>query len=136
MCTADEDNLKWLKGRVARGWFEIAGSHGVAADRPPGSACSTPMATRIPRPTLSACLRPRRIRRDQFAELRLLSDRVSVRAGAPQTYGTQMECVDGEWLAPNIESPAELDARLRPWDCRRTASGERAPPPVRQRQPR
>jgi hypothetical protein len=41
----------------------------------------------------------------------VLSDRVAVRAGLPQRYATQVECVDGEWLAPKVEEPAMLDTR-------------------------
>ena len=113
MCTADEDNLKWLKGRVARaGWFEI-GSHGVAADQAAWlmvqHADGDPEYQAYIVSVLASKAHSGATNPQNFA---FLSDRVSVRAGAPQTYGTQMECVDGEWLAPNIESPAaELDAR-------------------------
>ena len=40
-----------------------------------------------------------------------LTDRIAVRVGMPQKYATQMECVDGAWLAPNVDDPEGLDAR-------------------------
>ena len=40
-----------------------------------------------------------------------LTDRIAVRVGMPQKYATQMECVDGAWLAPNVDDPAMLDSR-------------------------
>lgn len=41
----------------------------------------------------------------------LLFDRVRVRAGLPQLYGTQFSLVDGKFVADQIEDPADLDAR-------------------------
>jgi len=40
-----------------------------------------------------------------------LVDRVAVRAGRPQEFGTQMECVNGQWIVPEIEDHDSLDAR-------------------------
>ena len=40
-----------------------------------------------------------------------LSDRVAVRAGQPQTFATQMECVNGRWLEPEVLDPGTLDSR-------------------------
>jgi len=113
MCTADEDNLNWLKGRVARaGWFEI-GSQGAAADQAAWLMVQHADGDPEYQAYIVSVLSPKAKSGDTNSQnFAFLSDRVAVRAGAPQTYGTQMECVDGEWLAPNIESPAtELDAR-------------------------
>ena len=40
-----------------------------------------------------------------------LVDRVAVRAGRPQRFGTQVECVHGRWIAPEIEARETLDER-------------------------
>jgi hypothetical protein len=42
-----------------------------------------------------------------------LVDRVAVRAGQPQRFGTQMECVKGEWIVPEIVDQSTLDARRK-----------------------
>ena len=113
MCTADEDNLNWLKSRVARaGWFDIA-NYGVAADQAAWLMVQHADGDPEYQAYIVSVLAPKANSGETNSQnFAYLSDRVSVRAGAPQAYGTQMECVDGEWLAPNIESPsADLDTR-------------------------
>jgi hypothetical protein len=44
-------------------------------------------------------------------DLALLSDRVRVRQGLPQRYGSQFSAVDGRWIADPIEDIARLDER-------------------------
>jgi hypothetical protein len=112
MCTADENNLNWLKREVARnGWFDIR-RYGAAADQ--AALLMVQHADGDPgyQAYIASLLAPKARSGDtnpqNFAHL---SDRISVRAGLPQEFATQMECVDGEWLAPNIEDPANLDAR-------------------------
>jgi hypothetical protein len=112
MCTADEDNINWLKGRVARdGWFDIR-RFGAAADQAAWlivqHADGDPSYQAYVESILEGKVKSGDTDSRNFASL---SDRIAVRAGRPQRFATQMECVDGEWLAPNIEEPRELDAR-------------------------
>jgi len=112
MCTADENNLNWLKGEVARnGWFDIP-RYGEAADNAAWlmvqHADGDPDYQAYIASVLAAKARSGETSPQNFAHL---SDRLAVRAGLPQKYATQMECVDGEWLAPNVEDPEGLDAR-------------------------
>jgi hypothetical protein len=44
-------------------------------------------------------------------DLALLTDRVRVRQGLPQLYGSQFSAVDGRWIADPIEDVARLDER-------------------------
>jgi hypothetical protein len=61
---------------------------------------------------VAEALEPRLAVRDTDPEnLAYLIDRVAVRAGRPQRFGTQMECVGGTWVTPEIEDRATLDER-------------------------
>jgi hypothetical protein len=44
-------------------------------------------------------------------DLALLTDRVRVRQGLPQLYGSQFSAVDGRWIADPIDDIAHLDER-------------------------
>ncbi|HEY0021167.1 MAG TPA: DUF6624 domain-containing protein [Longimicrobium sp.] len=44
-------------------------------------------------------------------DLAMLSDRVRVRQGLPQRYGSQFSLVDGRWIADPIDDLARLDER-------------------------
>ncbi|HEU4884360.1 MAG TPA: DUF6624 domain-containing protein [Longimicrobium sp.] len=44
-------------------------------------------------------------------DLALLTDRVRVRQGLPQLYGSQFSAVDGRWIADPIDDIARLDER-------------------------
>jgi hypothetical protein len=112
MCTADEDNLEWLKQQVARnGWFDIR-RYGRAADHAAWlmvqHADGAPAYQAYIAAVLEAKARSGETDPKNYA---FLSDRVAVRAGRPQTFATQMECVDGEWLSPQVAEPGDLDAR-------------------------
>ena len=101
MCTADENNLNWLKAEVARnGWFDIP-RYGTAADNAAWlmvqHADGDPDYQLYIASVLAAKARSGETNAQNFAHL---SDRIAVRVGLPQKYATQMECVDGEWLAP------------------------------------
>ena len=114
MCTADEDNVNWLKGQVARdGWFDIR-RFGAAADQAAWlivqHADGDPNYQAYAATILEGKVKTGDTDPRNFASL---SDRIAVRAGQPQRFATQMECVDGEWLAPNIEAPEGLDARRK-----------------------
>jgi hypothetical protein len=112
MCTADEDNLEWLKARVAAdGWFD-AGKYGKAADHAAWllvqHADGDPDYQAVVAGLLEPKLRTHDTSPQNFA---FLADRVAIRAGRPQTYATQMECVEGRSLAPRIAEPESLDRR-------------------------
>jgi hypothetical protein len=112
MCAADEDDLAWLKAQVAEaGWFD-AGKFGKAADQ--AAWLIVQHADRDPAyqawvaHLLEAKLPTHDTDPRNFA---FLVDRVALRAGRPQTYATQMECVGGRSLAPRIEDPERLEIR-------------------------
>lgn len=112
MCTADEDNIAWLRTHVANnGWFDIR-RYGAMADQAAWlmvqHADGDPWYQSYVASLLESKVKTGDTDSRNFASL---SDRVLVRAGLPQRFATQMECVDGEWLAPNVEEPARLDAR-------------------------
>jgi hypothetical protein len=112
MCANDEENLRWFKRQVAEiGWFGQK-EYGWAADR----AALLMVQHADPDPgfqeTVVAALWPRLASADTDPEnFAYLVDRVAVRAGRPQRFGTQMECVEGTWIAPEIEDQATLDER-------------------------
>jgi len=112
MCTADEDNLSWLKQQLETiGWFDI-GKYGWAADQAASLMVQHADGDPQYQAYIAAALEPRVASGDTNPQnFAVLSDRVAVRAGRPQRYATQVECVNGEWLAPKIEEPESLDAR-------------------------
>jgi hypothetical protein len=112
MCANDEDNLRWLKAQLeVRGWFD-ARKYGAGADHAAWLLVQHADGDPEYQAYMVRVLEPKLATRDTSAEnFANLSDRVAVRAGRPQKYGTQMECVDGVWLAPNVEDPEWLDAR-------------------------
>jgi len=112
MCTADEDNLNWLRAQVARnGWFDIS-RYGVAADQAAWLMVQHADGDHEYQAYIVSVLGPKAVSHETDPQnFAFLSDHVAVRAGAPQTYATQMECVDGEWLAPHVDAPESLDAR-------------------------
>lgn len=122
VAAADRDNTAWLQGVLAeRDWFDDsvdgAGAQSEGwlliqhADHDPDFQRG--MLRRL-EPHLSTG----RISRSNYA---LLWDRVAVKDGRPQRYGTQMACREGEWIADEgVEDPDDLDARraafdLQPW---------------------
>jgi hypothetical protein len=112
MCTADEDNLRWLRGQVARnGWFDIS-RYGAAADQAAWLMVQHADGDHAYQAYIVSVLAPKATTHETNPQnFAFLSDHVAVRSGEPQTYATQMECVDGEWLAPQVDSPENLDAR-------------------------
>ena len=112
MCTADEDNINWLRSQVANnGWFDIS-RYGRVADQAAWlmvqHADGDPNYQAYVASLLETKVKSGDTDPQNFASL---SDRIAVRAGLPQRFATQMECVDGEWIAPHIEEPADLNAR-------------------------
>lgn len=112
MCTSDEDNLNWLKDQVARnGWFDIQ-RYGRAADQAAWLMVQHADGAPAYQAYIAALLEVKaRSGETDPRNYAFLSDRIAVRAGRPQPYGTQMECVKGEWLKPEVEHPQDLDTR-------------------------
>jgi hypothetical protein len=112
MCADDEENLHWFKQQVAEiGWFGQK-EFGWAADRAALLIVQHADADPGFQESVVASLWPRLAVADVDPEnFAYLVDRVAVRAGRPQEFGTQMECVNGEWIVPEIENHATLDER-------------------------
>ena len=112
MCTADEENLHWLKAQVAgKGWFD-AGRYGSSADHAAWLMVQHADGDPEYQARIAQLLEPKLETKDTSPQnFASLVDRVAVRAGRPQTYATQMECVDGQSLAPRVEDAAGLDTR-------------------------
>lgn len=112
MCAEDERNLRWFKQQIAEiGWFG-ARRYGWAADRAALLLVQHADVDPAFQAAMAAELEQRLATRDTDPEnLAYLIDRVAVRAGRPQRFGTQMECVSGEWVVPKIEALDTLDAR-------------------------
>jgi hypothetical protein len=112
MCMADEDNLAWLKEKIARsGWFDIS-RYGAAADNAAWLLVEHADGDPAYQAWVAVLLESKVAAGDTDpANFANLSDRIAVRNGRPQRFGTQAECVQGQWLAPRIEDPDGLDAR-------------------------
>jgi hypothetical protein len=112
MCTADEENLNWLKERISSaGWFDIR-KFGAVADNAAWLLVQHADGDPAYQARVAAMLEPKVTSGDtNAANFAFLSDRIAVREDRPQRYATQAECVEGKWLAPKIEDPEELDAR-------------------------
>jgi hypothetical protein len=112
MCADDEQNLGWFKRQVAEiGWFGQK-QFGWAADQAALLIVQHADADPGFQESVVASLWPRLAMADTDPEnFAYLVDRVAVRAGRPQQFGTQMECVDGEWVVPEIADHTMLDER-------------------------
>ena len=112
MCSNDEENLGWFKTQIAEiGWFGQK-EFGWAADQAALLLVQHADADPGFQEAIVASLWPRLAVSDTDPEnFAYLVDRVAVRAGRPQEFGTQMECVNGEWIVPEIENQATLDQR-------------------------
>jgi hypothetical protein len=114
MCANDEENLGWFKRQVAEiGWFGQK-EYGWAADQAALLIAQHADADPGFQESVVAALWPRLTTDDTDPEnFAYLVDRVAVRARRPQRFGTQMECVNGEWLVPEIQDHATLDERRK-----------------------
>jgi hypothetical protein len=112
MCTNDEENLAWFKHQIAEiGWFGQK-RYGWAADQAALLIVQHADADPGFQESVVASLWSRLAIADTDPEnFAYLVDRAAVRAGRPQEFGTQMECVDGRWIVPEIEEQATLDER-------------------------
>ena len=114
MCADDEANLGWFKRQVAEiGWFGQK-EFGWAADQAALLIAQHADADPGFQESVVAALWPRLASDDTDPEnFAYLVDRVAVRAGRPQSFGTQMECVNGTWFIPEIQDQATLDERRK-----------------------
>lgn len=112
MCSNDEENLGWFKRQVAEiGWFGQK-EFGWAADQAALLIVQHADADPGFQESVVASLWPRLETADTDPEnFAYLVDRVAVRAGRPQYFGTQMECVNGAWIVPRILDHETLDDR-------------------------
>jgi hypothetical protein len=114
MCTDDEQNLNWFKQQIAEiGWFDMR-RYGWAADRAALLIVQHADADPGFQSSVVRLLEPRLEAGDTDPEnFAYLVDRVAVRSGQPQRFGTQMDCVKGEWIVPEIVDQTTLDARRK-----------------------
>lgn len=114
MCGNDEENLRWFKQQVAEiGWFGQK-KYGWAADQAALLIVQHADADPGFQEAIVAGLWPRLTSDDTDPEnFAYLVDRVAVRSRRPQRFGTQMDCVHGKWIVPEIQDQATLDDRRR-----------------------
>jgi hypothetical protein len=114
MCTDDEQNLRWFKQQIAEiGWFDMR-RYGWAADRAALLIVQHADVDPAFQSSVVDVLEPRLAAGDTDPEnFAYLVDRVAVRAGQPQRFGTQMECVRGQWVVPEIVDHPTLDERRK-----------------------
>ena len=114
MCADDEQNLRWFKQQIAEiGWFDLR-RYGWAADRAALLIVQHADADPVFQSSVVSALEPRLEAGDTDPEnFAYLVDRVAVRAGQPQRFGTQMDCVKGEWIVPEIVDQTTLDERRK-----------------------
>jgi len=114
MCANDEENLDWFKRQVAEiGWFGQR-KYGWAADQAALLIVQHADADPGFQESVVAALWPRLTVNDTDPEnFAYLVDRVAVHSGRPQSFGTQMECVNGAWVVPEIQDHATLDNRRK-----------------------
>jgi len=114
MCANDEENLDWFKRQVAEiGWFGQK-QYGWAADQAALLIVQHADADPGFQESVVAALWPRLEVNDTDPEnFAYLVDRVAVHSGRPQSFGTQMECVNGAWIVPEIQDHDTLDSRRK-----------------------
>ena len=114
MMATDSANVKWLKAYVERwGWptVEQVGREAVeAAFLIVQHAVHDTAFMRAMLPRVEQAYRRGDLDGGAFA---MLVDRVEVKAGRPQIYGTQLSLVDGEWVLDSILDSARVDERRR-----------------------
>lgn len=112
MCGVDQDNTAWLKGEIARrGWPRIS-RDGKDADNQAWllvQHADLDPAWQAQILALLTALAPKgETNPKNYA---YLFDRVAMKHGGPQRYGTQGRCIGtGQWR-PDDDEPGDLDAR-------------------------
>jgi hypothetical protein len=112
MMRTDSANTAWLKAYVARwGWptAQQVGRDGVqAAFLIVQHAVHDTAFMRAMLPAIEKAYRRGDVDGGSVA---MLADRVEVKAGRPQIYGTQLSLHDGRWVLDPIADSAGVDAR-------------------------
>ena len=112
MARTDSSNTAWLKAYVARwGWptSEQVGREAVgAAFLIVQHAVHDTAFMRAMLPAIEEAYRRGDVEGDAVA---LLTDRLAVKAGQPQLYGTQLSLRDGQWVLDPIADSVDVDER-------------------------
>lgn len=112
MARTDSANSAWLKGHVARwGWptAQQVGREGVeAAFLIVQHAVHDTAFMRAMLPPIEQAYHRGDLEGGAVA---MLTDRLEVKAGRPQIYGTQLSLKDGRWMLDPIADSATVDRR-------------------------
>jgi len=114
MVRTDSSNTDWLKTWVARwGWPTAAQVGGEAVKAAFLIVQHAVHDTAFMRAMLPAIEQARRRGDLDGGAVALLTDRIEVKAGHPQIYGTQLSLKDGRWVLDPIADSAGVDARRK-----------------------
>jgi hypothetical protein len=109
----DCSNTAWLRQQVRQhGWFDIS-RYGAEADEAAWLIVQHADRTPVFQAEMLALLEERAAAGESSRrQVAYLWDRVAVKEGRPQRYGTQMEC-DGDEIVPigGLEDPARIEER-------------------------
>jgi hypothetical protein len=112
MLRIDSANTAWLKAHVAeRGWPTVSQ---VGRDAVQAAFLIVQHATQdtaFMRKMLPAITESARRGDLDGGDVAMLTDRLEVKAGRPQIYGTQLSLRDGRWVLDPIADSANVDAR-------------------------
>jgi len=114
MAQTDSTNTSWLKAYVARwGWptaAQVGGEAVQAAFLIVQHAVHDTAFMRAMLPAIEQAHHRGELQGDAVA---MLTDRLEVKAGHPQIYGTQLSLQNGRWELDPIADSAAVDARRR-----------------------
>jgi hypothetical protein len=114
MARTDSANTAWLKGYVARwGWPSAAQVGSDAVEAAFFIVQHAVHDTAFMRGTLPLIEEAHRRGDLEGSAVAMLTDRVEVKAGRPQIYGTQLSLKDGRWVFDPIADSPGVDARRR-----------------------
>lgn len=114
MARADSANTTWLKAYVARwGWPTVAQVGREAVEAAFLIVQHAVHDTAFMRAMLPAIEQARRRGDLDGGAVAMLTDRVEVKAGHGQIYGTQLSLKGGRWVLDPIADSAGVDARRR-----------------------
>jgi hypothetical protein len=114
MRRTDSANTAWLKNYVQRwGWPTVTQIGKEAVDAAFLIVQHAVHDTAFMRAMLPAIQESHRRGDLDGGAVAMLTDRVEVKAGRPQIYGTQLSLKDGRWVLDPIGDSAGVDARRR-----------------------
>lgn len=114
MARTDSANTTWLKGYVARwGWPTAAQVGRDAVETAFLIVQHAVHDTAFMRAMLPAIQDARRRGDLNGGSVALLTDRIEVKAGLPQIYGTQLSLKGGRWVLDPIADSGSVDARRK-----------------------